>query len=109
MVGGVSDIQKGKMKLTTKSNGIVKKQHLPCGTWEFTLVGPLWLKVDPLVIGESCSTAKPLTADLADKGIILLVDFDMSLKVVDCGETPPTAFKLTGMWPLLVMGLKMPL
>lgn len=76
--------------------------------WEFTLVGPLRLKVDPLVTGESGSTAKPLTADLTDKGIILLMDFNMSLKVVDCGETPPTSLKLAGMWPLLVMGLKMP-
>lgn len=75
--------------------------------WEFTLVGPLRLKVDPLVIGESCSTAKPLAADLADEGVILLMYFDVSLEVVDCGETPPAAFKLTGVWPLLVMGLKM--
>lgn len=77
--------------------------------WEFTLVGPLWFKVDPLVIGESGSTAKPLTTDLADEGIILLMDFNMSLQVVHCGETSPTAFKLTGVRPLLVVGLKMPL
>lgn len=80
-----------------------------CGTWEFTLVWPLWLKVDPLVVGKSCGAAKPLAADLADKRIILLVHFDMSLEIVDCGETPPTAFKLTGVRPLLVVGLKVPL
>lgn len=84
-------------------------QHSACVTWEFTLVGPLRLEVYPLVIGESCGTAEPLTADLADEGIVLLMDFDMSLEVVDRGETPPTAFKLTGMWPLLVVGLKVPL
>lgn len=77
--------------------------------WEFALVRPLWFKVDPLVIGESSSATEPLTADLADEGISLFMDFDMSLQVVDGGETPPTAFKLTGMWPLLLMGLKMPL
>lgn len=78
-------------------------------TWEFTLVGPLRLEVDPLVIGESRSTAKPLAADLADEGIVLLMDFDMSLKVVDRGETPAAAFELTGVRPLLVVGLKVPL
>ena len=36
------------------------------------------------------------------------MNFDVSLKVVDCGEAPPTAFKLAGVRPLLVMGLKMP-
>lgn len=78
-------------------------------TWEFTFVGPLWFKVDPLVISKSCSTAKRLAADLADEGIILLMDSDVSLQVVDGGEPPPTAFKQARVWPLLVMGLKMSL
>lgn len=77
--------------------------------WEFTFVRLLWLKVDPLMVGEPGSTAKPLVADLAGKGVILLVNFDVSLEVVDSGKTPPTAFKLARMWPLLVVGLEMPL
>ena len=72
-------------------------------------MGPWGLEVDPLVIGEPCSTAKPLTADLTDESIVLFVDFDVSLKVVDGGETASTAFKLAGVRPLLVVGLKMPL
>lgn len=77
--------------------------------WELTLVGPLWRKVDPLVIGEARGAAELVVAHLADKRVVLLVHFDVSLQVVDRGEPAAAAFKLAAMRPLLIVGLKVAL
>lgn len=53
--------------------------HVVRYTWKFTLVGSLRLKMNSLVISESRGTAEPLAADLTDKGVVLLVHFDVSL------------------------------
>lgn len=74
-------------KTQTNKESVVKHQsllYIICvdvvrSTWKFTLVGSLRLKMNSLVIGESRGAAEPLTADLADKGIVLLMHFDVSL------------------------------
>lgn len=70
-----------------KKESVVTHQsllHLVCvsivrTTWKFTLVGSLRRKMNSLVTGESRGAAEPLAADLADKGAVLLVHFDVSL------------------------------
>lgn len=91
------------------SDKLKEKASWPLATWEFTLVGSLGLKVDPLVIGESCGTAKPLAANLTGEGVVLLMDLDVCLQVVDRGEATSTPLKLTSVRPLLVMRLEVTL
>lgn len=104
----------GKVACFSEVSAIVgeqgtKGQESLFTTWKFTFVGPLRFKVNPLVIGQSGCTAKPLTADITDKGIVLLVDFNVSFKVIDSGKAPAAAFHLAHMWPLFAMGLDMSL
>lgn len=69
-------------------------------------MGPLGFKVYSLVTCESSSAAEPLAADIAGKGVVLLVVFHMGLKVINCGKAPVTALYRTFKRPLFVVGLK---
>lgn len=60
----------------------------------------------PLVIGQPGSAAEALAADLAHKGVLLVVLLHVRLQVVDRGETAAASLPLALVRPHLVVGLQ---